>query len=133
MSLIVSRRRRNDINVVPLIDVMVVLVFFLLLAGRFEEARTLSIVPPVADASGASDHSAAVVVGVDRQGKIFLEGQEITRANLEKALAAKATQTPAAEVLIVADERSLTGVAVGVLDVVAKAGLRPRLLTRPAP
>ena len=29
MSLVVARRRRADINVIPLIDVMVVLVFFL--------------------------------------------------------------------------------------------------------
>ena len=46
MSLVISRRRRADINVVPLIDVMVVLVFFLLLSGRFEQARTMAIVPP---------------------------------------------------------------------------------------
>jgi biopolymer transport protein ExbD len=74
-----------------------------------------------------------VVIGVDRQGKIFLEGQEVTRANLEKSLAAKAAQDPNTEVLIVADERSLTGAAVGVLDAVAKVGLRPRLLTRTTP
>ena len=29
MSLVIPRRRRNEINVIPLIDVMVVLVFFL--------------------------------------------------------------------------------------------------------
>ncbi|NBS05354.1 MAG: hypothetical protein EBS64_09255 [Verrucomicrobia bacterium] len=68
MSLIIHRRRRADINVVPLID--------------------------------------------------------------EKALAEKALQSPATEVLIVADEKSLTGTAVYALDVVGKAGLKPRLLTR---
>lgn len=46
MSLVVRRRRRNEINVIPLIDVMVVLVFFLLLAGRFEQTHSLAIVPP---------------------------------------------------------------------------------------
>lgn len=132
MSLIIPRRRRSEINVIPLIDVMVVLVFFLLLAGRFEEARTLSIVPPTADAGGVSSTSAAVVIGVDHEGKIYLEGKEITRTDLNKALSEKAKITPAGEVLIVADERSLTGTAVGVLDAVAQAGLRPRLLTRPS-
>ncbi len=131
MSLVVPRRRRTEINVVPLIDVMVVLVFFLLLAGRFEEARTLAIVPPAADAGGASTTAASLVVAVDRDGKLFLEGKPVTRAALESALAAQATKAPATEVLIVADERSLTGAAIGALDAVAKAGLRPRLLTRP--
>jgi biopolymer transport protein ExbD len=114
-----------------LIDVMVVLVFFLLLAGRFEETRTLAIVPPAADAGGVSTSSAGLVVAVDRDGKLFLEGQPITRAALEQALVAKALQSPGTEVLIVADERSLTGAAIAALDAVAKSGLRPRLLTRP--
>jgi len=131
MSLVVARRRRTEINVVPLIDVMVVLVFFLLLAGRFEEARTLAIVPPAADAGGASAGAASLVLAVDRDGKLFLEGRPIARDELARALADKALKSPGAEVLIVADERSLTGAAVGALDAVAKAGLRPRLLTRP--
>ena len=131
MSLIIPRRRRNEINVIPLIDVMVVLVFFLLLAGRFEEARTLSIVPPTADAGGTSSTAASMVIGVDREGKIYLEGKEITRSDLNKTLADKSKLTPDVEVLIIADERSLTGTAVGVLDSVVKVGLRPRLLTRP--
>ena len=129
MSLVVPRRRRAEINVIPLIDVMVVLVFFLLLAGRFEETRTLAIVPPAADAGGASTTAASLVV--DREGKLFLEGQPITRVALDQALAAKALQSPGTEVLIVADERSLTGAAIAALDAVAKSGLRPRLLTRP--
>ncbi|PHX58938.1 MAG: hypothetical protein CK522_01585 [Opitutia bacterium] len=131
MSLVVPRRRRAEINVIPLIDVMVVLVFFLLLAGRFEETRTLAIVPPAADAGGASTTAASLVVAVDREGKLFLEGKPITRAALDQALAAKALQSPGSEVLIVADERSLTGAAIAALDAVAKSGLRPRLLTRP--
>ncbi len=131
MSLVVPRRRLAEINVIPLIDVMVVLVFFLLLAGRFEETRTLAIVPPAADAGGVSTASAGLVVAVDRDGKLFLEGQPITRAALEQALVAKALQAPGTEVLIVADERSLTGAAIAALDAVAKSGLRPRLLTRP--
>jgi len=131
MSLVIPRRRRNEINVIPLIDIMVVLVFFLLLSGCFYEARTLSIVPPASVSGGTSSTAAAMVIGVDREGKIYLEGKEIAQTNLNKALADKAKLSPEAEVLIVADERSLTGTAVGVLDSVVKAGLRPRLLTRP--
>lgn len=109
---------------------MVVLVFFLLLSGRFEQARTLAITPPTASSGATGAASSTMVIGVDRDGKIYLEGQEITRPALEKALAEKALQAPATEVLIVADEKSLTGTAVYALDVVGKAGLKPRLLTR---
>ena len=82
-------------------------------------------------AAFASGAAAAVVIGVDRAGKIYLEGKEISKKGLDAALQAKAVEAPGSEVLIVADEKSLTGAAVGALDAVAKAGLRPRLLTRP--
>ena len=49
---------------------------------------------------------------------------------LAKALVDHALKSPGTEVIIVADERSLTGAAVHALDAVAKAGLKPRLQTR---
>jgi biopolymer transport protein ExbD len=130
MSLIVPRRRRTDINVVPLIDVMVVLVFFLLLSGRFDQARTMGIIPPAAAAGSESPAAPALVVGVDRDGKFYLEGKEIAATALAPALVDHALKAPGGEVVIVADERSLTGAAVRALDAVAKAGLKPRLQTR---
>lgn len=131
MSLVVPRRRRADINVIPLIDVMVVLVFFLLLAGRFEPTHSLAIVPPSTTTGAATAGAPALVLSVDHAGKLFLEGKETARPALEAALATLAAKTPGAEVLIVADERALTGVSIYALDAVAKAGLKPRLLTRP--
>lgn len=130
MSLIVPRRRRADINVVPLIDVMVVLIFFLLLSGRFDPTRTLGIVPPAAAAGAEAPAPPALVIGVDRDGKFYLEGKEIVAAALAPALVAHALRSPGGEVVIVADERSLTGAAVAALDAVAQAGLKPRLQTR---
>jgi biopolymer transport protein ExbD len=111
---------------------MVVLVFFLLLAGRFDQTHSLSIVPPSTTTGAAQAAVPSLVLSVDKDGKLFLEGKEVARAALEQALAAQAAKAPASEVLIVADERSLTGASVAALDAVAKAGLRPRLLTRPA-
>jgi biopolymer transport protein ExbD len=130
MSLVVARRRRADINVVPLIDVMVVLVFFLLISGRLDQSRTMAIVPPTAVAGTEGTPATTLVVGVDRDGKLYLEGQAVAAEALAKALVAQALKAPGTEVVIVADERSLTGAAVGALDAVAKAGLKPRLQTR---
>lgn len=130
MSLVVARRRRAEINVVPLIDVMVVLVFFLLLSGRFEQVRTMAIVPPTAATGVAGPPATTLVLGVDRDGKLYLEGKELSAQALEQALVERALKAPGTEVVIVADERSLTGTAVRALDAVAKAGLKPRLQTR---
>ena len=85
MSLVVARRRRTDINVVPLIDVMVVLVFFLLISGRLEQSRTMAIVPPTASAGSEGTPATTLVVGVDRDALIPLEEQEAVFRTLRAA------------------------------------------------
>ncbi len=131
MSVAVLRRRRAEINVVPLVDVMVVLVFFLLLSSRMEDARMLGVVPPAAASGAAGTAAASAVVAVDRDGRVYLEGREVAPAALVAALADLARARPGAEVVVVADERSQTGAAVRALDAAGRAGLRARLLTRP--
>ena len=86
--------------------------------------------PPTASSGASGSPATTVVVGVDREGKFYLEGKEIAFAELEKSLVTQALKSPGTEVVIVADERSLTGAAVHALDAVAKAGLKPRLQTR---
>jgi biopolymer transport protein ExbD len=67
--------------------VMVVLVFFLLLAGRFDQTHSLSIVPPSTTTGAAQAAVPSLVLSVDKDGKLFLEGKEVARAALEQALA----------------------------------------------
>jgi biopolymer transport protein ExbD len=132
MSLVVSRRRRaEEINVVPLIDVMVVLVFFLLLSGRFERTRALAIVPPTASAgSPSTDRPDA------RRRRRIATASSTSRASPSpprrsaRPSSRTRSKSPGTEVIIVADERSLTGAAIRALDAAAKAGLKPRLQTR---
>lgn len=131
MSVALPRRRRAEINVVPLVDVMVVLVFFLLLSSRLEDARMLGVVPPAAASGASGSASSAAVVAVDREGRMFLEGREVEPAALVSALAGLARARPGTEVVVVADERSQTGAAVRALDAAGRAGLSARLLTRP--
>lgn len=130
MSVAVPRRRRAEINVVPLVDVMVVLVFFLLLSSRMEDSRMLGVVPPAAASGAAGTAAGSAVVAVDREGRTFLEGREVAPAALVAALAELARTRPGAEVVVVADERSQTGAAVRALDAAGRAGLSARLLTR---
>ena len=129
-SLVVRRPRRAVINVVALIDIMVVLVFFLLLTMRFGDPRSLGVVPPAAESASASSLAQAVVVAVDAEGKFFVDARPVApselTAVLRKALAGR--QDP--EVVVVADERVRTGVTIAAVDAAAKAGAKVRMQTR---
>ncbi len=129
-SLVVRRPRRAVINVVALIDIMVVLVFFLLLTMRFGDPRALSVVPPAAESASASSLAQAVIVAVDAEGKFFIDARPVASGDLVAALRKALAGRPDPEVVVVADERVRTGATIAAVDAAAKVGAKVRMQTR---
>lgn len=130
MSLIVPRPRRAVINVVALIDIMVVLVFFLLLTMRFGDARALNVVPPAAESATAASLAQAVVVAVDAEGRFYIDARPVAQAELVEALRKVLAGRPDPEVVVVADERVRTGATIAAVDAAGRLGARVRVQTR---
>lgn len=101
-----NRRRRPSatINIVPLIDVLVVLIFFFLMVMRFQDAQSLDITPPKMDSAGQADSAQRFVVAIDKTGKYFINDAPATPAQLTAALQAAALPGAKVNVLIYADQ-----------------------------
>jgi len=112
----------SDINMTPLIDVMLVLVvIFLITAPLLASAIRLDL--PRSDAATASDAAPSVLVVVDRSGQVFLDDKPVSTADLASRLARLASQNPDTEVQLRADAAVPYGRVVEVLGVAQKAGL----------
>jgi biopolymer transport protein TolR len=122
----------SEINVVPFVDVMLVLlVIFLvtapmLLTGidvRVPRTETRTVQP-----------EERLVLTVTKEGAIFVGEQPITLARLERLLAGLRRRNAKAAVFLRADERTAYGAVVKVMDVVKKAGIdRLGMVTEPLP
>lgn len=132
MSLYVSRKRRTDINVIPLLDVMTVLLVFLLVTTRFDEADSLAITPPSAETAGKASFTEVtpLVLAVDKAGRFYLDSVAVTRDALDAELAQLAQRRKDLTVMVVADEATPTKETVYALDRARHAGLPSRLVTR---
>lgn len=112
----------SDINMTPLIDVMLVLVvIFLITAPLLASAIRLNL--PRSDAAGASDAAASVLVVVNQAGQVFLDDKPVTDAELATRLTARAGQDPDTEVQLRADAAVRYGRVVEVIGMAQKAGL----------
>jgi biopolymer transport protein TolR len=112
----------SDINVTPLVDVMLVLlVIFILTAPLLTSAIRLDL--PRAEGAQAGQAPAAVTLVVNNQGQIFLNDQALRLPELVLQLKAVATQRPDTEVQLRADQSVPYGRVVEVMGVVQKAGL----------
>ena len=112
----------SDINMTPLIDVMLVLVvIFLITAPLLASSVRLDL--PRTDAAGASDAPRSVLVVVDRSGQVFVDDKPVTSTELATRLTRGAVQDPDTEVQLRADRAVAYGRVVEVIGMAQKAGL----------
>lgn len=126
------RRRKPDINIVPLVDVLVVLIFFFLLSMQFRNQQALDITPPkVETAANQAPAPHRILVGIDKTGKYFVGQKEVSVTQLDAALRAAAAANADTTVLLLADQDTPLKNVTFVMDESRKAKLdKIRLQTR---
>ena len=112
----------SEINVTPLVDVMLVLVvIFILTAPLLTSAIKLDL--PQSAAAKPAQASRALTLVVDRAGQIFLADQPITPERLAQQLRQAAQANPDTELRLRADAQVPYGRIVEVMGVAHQAGL----------
>lgn len=132
MSVIPKRRRRKaEINIVPLVDVLVVLIFFFLVSMQFRNLNLLNLSLPKVETAGQEKVTDSLQIAVDLDGQYYLNGNPVTEEDLVEAVERTASLGTDVPVLILADEGSLLGKVTFLMDTCRKAGLETiRLQTR---
>ncbi|AYQ27997.1 MULTISPECIES: biopolymer transporter ExbD [unclassified Polaromonas] len=112
----------SDINVTPLVDVMLVLVVIFIITAPLL-ASTIPLSLPKTDAAQPADTPKFVTLVVDKTGQAFLNDRPLGLDELAQRLAETARQNPETEVQLRADEGVAYGKVVQVMGVAQKAGL----------
>jgi biopolymer transport protein TolR len=117
-----SSKPMSDINMTPLVDVMLVLVvIFIITAPLMTSAIKLDL--PKTEAAQPVDAPKFVAIVVDKSGQIFLNDQVTSLTQLSDSLSKTAQVSKDTEVQLRADEAVPYGKVVEVMGVTQKAGL----------
>lgn len=112
----------GDINVTPLVDVMLVLlVIFMVTAPLMSSAIRLDL--PQSQGTDTGALASSVVLVVDGQGALYLNDQAITAQALGDHLAGVARRDPLTELELRADASVPYGRVVEAMGLAQKAGL----------
>ena len=122
------RRRRPELNLVPLIDVLVMLVFFAFVTMQFRSPGTLNITLPRVETAGKNAFDGTVILGIGKEGEFTFATDKtaprtITREELEGLLIQVRDVSRDVPVLISADEATELKTLAFVMDACRKAGL----------
>lgn len=123
MSLYRKKRRRAEVNIIPLVDVLIILIFFFMIAMQFRQLTVLNINPPKIETAGAKQNTKELVLGVDKEGDFFYKSGAITREQLQELLRKTASDDPDIPVLVVADEDVALKYMTELMDICRAVGL----------
>ncbi len=127
-----DRRYLSEINVVPLVDVVLVLLIIFMITApllyrgidiQLPTSRTNTIQP-----------TERLVVTIEKDGGVYLNKEKVQGDGLEAAFATARARNPEVSVYLRADAGVPYGLVVGVMDAVKRAGISQLgMVTEPIP
>jgi biopolymer transport protein TolR len=118
-----SPKPMSDINVTPLVDVMLVLVVIFIITAPLLASSIKIDLPNAAGAQTAGTVPAFVTLVMNKSGQVFLNDQALSLAQLQTRLEQVALQNPDTEIQLRADEAVSYGKVAQVMGMAQNAGL----------
>lgn len=119
-------RDEPEINLIPFIDILLVVLIFLMLTTTYSKFTELQVRLPVADAEQARDYPKEIIVAVSQDGRYLVDKRPIEPPGIEQLVAAlsdAAAKRPDGVVIISADAASSHQAVVNVMEAARRSGL----------
>jgi len=120
-----KRHEELEMNLVPLIDVLLVIIIFLVVSATFSRTSELQINLPTAEANQAQDKPLTIEVGVDASGKYVVNGKALADTSVSgigAALQAAAQCGKEPTIIINADAKATHQSVIDVMEASRTAG-----------
>lgn len=115
-----------EINLIPFIDVLLVVLIFLMLSTTYSKFTELQIKLPVADADAQRDYAKELVVAIGADGTYSINRQVVAGRTMENVAAALTEAAKAGKdtvIIISADASARHQSVITVMEAARRAGL----------
>ena len=121
-----TRSEEPEINLIPFIDVLLVVLIFLMLSTTYSKFTELQVNLPTAEADKPRERPAEIIVSVAGDGRYAvnskaLDGRSVEALSAELGAAASTLKDPV--VIVSADATAAHQSVINVLDAARRAGL----------
>ncbi|MEZ5665480.1 MAG: biopolymer transporter ExbD [Burkholderiaceae bacterium] len=119
-------REEPEINLIPFIDILLVVLIFLMLTTTYSKYTELQVNLPVADAQTPRDKPREVIVSISSDGRYALDQNVLEGAGVDmltQALAGASQDSRDVVIVISADAAATHQSVINVMDAARRAGL----------
>ncbi len=119
-------RDEPEINLIPFIDILLVVLIFLMISTTYSKFTQLQVNLPVADANAQKNNPKEVVVSISADGRFAVNNELIESGTVEgitRVLAQAAQDSREVVIIISADAAATHQSVINVMEAARRAGL----------
>jgi biopolymer transport protein ExbD len=117
------KRKRPELNLVPLIDVLVMLIFFAFVTMQFRTVTTMNLTLPKVETAGKSELKESLTISITKEGTVDVNGRSASMEALEKIVQEIGRLSKDVTVVIRSDENTPLRYVTQAMDTCRKQGL----------
>ena len=122
-----KQKRKVMINITSLIDVMFLLLIFFMVSSPFLEQPGIKLELPHAQSAVVIEQK-DLTLFVDKEGKMFLNREEVFTENLGEKIKAALPNMQDGALILKADQDVTHGIVVRIMDIVKQSGVKKLII-----
>jgi biopolymer transport protein ExbD len=122
-ALYAKKRKRPELNLVALIDVLVMLVFFAFVTMQFRTMTTMNLTLPKVETAGKSELKESLTISITKEGGVDVNGKTASMEILEQLVSEIGRVSKDITVVIRSDENTPLRYVTQAMDTCRKQGL----------
>jgi biopolymer transport protein ExbD len=117
-----SREEETEINITPMLDIVFIMLIFFIVTTSF--IRETGIDPQRPEALTASRQDRGnILIAISATGQIWMDKRQVELESVRQRIEQARNESPESTVVIIADERSETGVLIDLMDQIRLGGI----------
>jgi biopolymer transport protein ExbD len=117
-----TREEETEINITPMLDIVFIMLIFFIVTTSFIRETGIDPQRPEAVTAERQDRG-NILIGIDSIGRIWMDKREVELSGVRQMVEQARNESPESTVVIIADERSETGILIDLMDQVRLGGI----------
>ncbi|RJR16977.1 MAG: biopolymer transporter ExbD [Desulfobacteraceae bacterium] len=118
-----QRQEETRLGITPLIDIVFLLLIFIVLTSRFNQAEEVPVSLPQLEGKFPSADSGRNRLVIDKQGRVYHKGNFVPREALPALIKSFVEGNPSFSLVLEADRDARYGTVVELMDIARRSGM----------
>ena len=117
-----SREEETEINITPMLDIVFIMLIFFIVTTSFIRETGIDPQRPEAVTAARQDRG-NILIAISATGQIWMDKRQVALESVRQRIEQARNESPESTVVIIADERSETGILIDLMDQIRLGGI----------